>query len=323
MKYSVFNLYHCRLRMIFRYECVKVNLDGNYCFNKECELYPSDKECPDIRQQGNGSVTTDWVISFNSTTEPTLSSECGRIEIPNLRSLINCTETTVDPTTEATIDETTSYTTDDINHESSTMALLPLTTESSVTTMQMEASVSKSTHSSEITTHVREITTHISEISTQSSDTTTHSSDITTHSSGTTTHSTDQRTTIITEKITTDDRFSDNPTSAINEQTTSNNKHEISTIELKPSSTKQTSTDNVKRSSISNRNVPTNRPINTQSTTNPKPVSNSTTVAVLPTTIRDINDGPMKYWPGIVGGVLGAIVVAALVSYIIYIRRKR
>jgi hypothetical protein len=106
--------------MIFRYECVKGNLDGNYCFNKECDLYPSDKECPDIRPQGNESVTTDWVISFNSTTESTLSTECGRIEIPNLRSLINCTETTIDPTTEATIDKTTSYTTEDINHESST-----------------------------------------------------------------------------------------------------------------------------------------------------------------------------------------------------------
>jgi hypothetical protein len=53
-------------------------------------------------------------------------------------------------------------------------------------------------------------------------------------------------------------------------------------------------------------------PINRQGTTSPKPVTSSTTVAELPTTIRDENDDPMKYWPGIVGGVLGAIVVAAL-----------
>ena len=276
--------------MIFRYECVKGNLDGNYCFNKECDLYPSDKECPDIRPQGNESVTTDWVISFNSTTESTLSTECGRIEIPNLRSLINCTETTIDPTTEATIDETTSYTTEDINHESSTVELLPLTTERSVTTVQMETSVSKSTHSNDITTHLTDQTTTEKK-----------------HSN----------------KITTAVRFSDNPTSAMNEQTTSNNKPEITTIELKPSSMKQTITDNAKLSSMNNRNVPTNGPINRQGTTSPKPVTSSTTVAELPTTIRDVNDDPMKYWPGIVGGVLGAIVVAALVSYIIYIRRRR
>lgn len=311
--------------MIFRYECVKGNLDGNYCFNKECDLYPSDKECPDIRPQGNESVTTDWVISFNSTTESTLSTECGRIEIPNLRSLINCTETTIDPTTEATIDETTSYTTEDINHESSTVELPPLTTERSVTTMQMETSVSKSTHSNDITTHSSETTTHSSETTTHFSEIRTHFSDIPTDSSDTTTHSTDQTTTERehSNKITTAARFSDNPTSAMNEQTTSNNKPEITTIELKPSSMKQTSTYNAKLSSMNNRNVPTNEPINRQGTTSPKPVTNSTTVAELPTTIRDVNDDPMKYWPGIVGGVLGAIVVVALVSYIIYIRRKR
>ncbi|VDI02918.1 Hypothetical predicted protein [Mytilus galloprovincialis] len=53
------------------------------------------------------------------------------------------------------------------------------------------------------------------------------------------------------------------------------------------------------------------------------PPTHSTDIPDINTTIKETNSGPMKYWPGIVGGVLGACVVVAVVSYIIYSRRRR
>lgn len=301
--------------MIFRYECLKTKENDNGCFSRDCVLHQNETECLDILPPNNQDNTTDIVLQ--TTSRP---YECGRFEVPNIGEFLNCTTQMTDTTEQVTQDITTQ-----MNIEETTQTN-KITTQLSQLTDSVRTTKPTDDTSPTITTDIptKETSSVIPE--------TTHA-DISTTNQASSVSFASQNT---NSKVTSD--IMDHHTS-VNSGTT-NEKHTSirsstnlpSTKQISESTSKST-TESIKTSMSS---TPTNSLTIHVSTKDmnktgipsgpgvvSSPPTHSTDIPDINTTIKETNSGPMKYWPGIVGGVLGACVVVAVVSYIIYSRRRR
>ncbi|XP_076103337.1 uncharacterized protein LOC143072334 [Mytilus galloprovincialis] len=302
------------LSMIFRYECLKTKENDNGCFSRDCVLHQNETECLDILPPNNQDNTTDIVLQ--TTSRP---YECGRFEVPNMGEFLNCTtqmtdtteQVTQDITTQMNIEETTqankittqlSQLTDSVTTTKPTDDTSPTITD--IPTKETSSVIPETTHADISTTNQASSVAYASQ-NTNSKVT----SDIMEHHTSVNSVTTNEKHTSL--------RSSTNlpSTKQISESTSKSTTESIKTF---MSSTPTNSlTIHVSTKDMNKTGIPSGPGIVSS------PPTHSTDIPDINTTIKETNSGPMKYWPGIVGGVLGACVVVAVVSYIIYSRRRR
>ncbi|CAC5426715.1 unnamed protein product [Mytilus coruscus] len=303
------------LSMIFRYECLKLNQNENGCFSRDCVLHQNESECLDILQTNNQVNTTDIVLQTTSSPY-----ECGRFEVPNMGKFLNCTTLMTDTTEKVTSDITTEMNIEETTQSNEMTTQLRQLTDSVTTTKPNDDTSTPSTTdiSTQEFSSFKPQTLHV---------------DISTINQGSsvslvTNNTKSQVTSEITEphtsaySVTTIEKHASSMSSAnllsTNKISEYNSKSTTESIKNTMSSTQENLlTIPVSTNDMNKTGIPSGPGVVSS------PPTHSTDIPDINTTIKETNSGPMKYWPGIVGGVLGACVVVAVVSYIIYSRRRR
>ncbi|XP_052098455.1 location of vulva defective 1-like [Mytilus californianus] len=301
--------------MIFRYECLKPIQTVSGCFSRDCVLHQNESECINILQPNNQVNTTDIVLQTTSSPY-----ECGRFEVQNMGKFLNCTTLMTDTTEKVTSDITTPMNIEETTQSNEMTTQLSQLTDSVTTTKPNDDTSTPSTTdiSTQEFSSFKPQTTHV---------------DISTINQGSsvslvTNNSKSQVTSEFTEPYT-----SVYIVTTIEKHTSSRSSANLSSTNTISEYNSKSTTESIKNTLSSTQEnlltiqFSTNDMNKTGRPSGPgvvsSPPTHSTDIPDINTTIKETNSGPMKYWPGIVGGVLGACVVVAVVSYIIYSRRRR
>lgn len=295
------------LKVILRYECGKRPINDSVCYDRTCLLHLKNKNlCIKDPDPNNKNSTSGIVLK-----PTTLSTGCTKIGIGDFKQFQNCTTVTAQTTTTTTellsiTTENTGESTETVSEELTNSITTPMeiTTENSQTTQILHTT-------NEITTENDATTEHENNLSTERLTTEINLVEISTDQY-LTTQIDNKRS---TEKVqpTTEKSTKGHVTTERSKQTTVK-QIKVTTPSVTPEKLTQSTASYVASTDKSDRR---------NSVTNP-PSQPSTSPNDINTTVGDkSDDGAMQYWPGIVGGVLGACLVAAVVSYIFYTRKRR
>ncbi|XP_048735859.2 uncharacterized protein LOC125651336 [Ostrea edulis] len=281
------------LRLILRYNCDKYYFEEDDC-SKLCS--PGNTPCP-IRPTGTPQSITDWILLL-TTEKPSTGRICPTTNTnPAIVKTLNSNETTVNCTYENSTSTTagSAYSTDNamVSSDTVTSTETVISYTALETTTTMSSSENKETTSPTEDLLLSSLSSHMTSQEPKSTKTITTSTQSTTLKP--TTHSSSLKPTIHSPSL------------------------KSTTQQRKTSGSKTT-----KNKLPTNRVAGISTPEPTPSLSTSFPISSThQTSKEIPGDGKTINDDAMKYWPAIVGGVLGIIAIIAVLGVFIYVRKLR